>query len=236
MRIADRGILMNIKISNVNKTIKKAVILENINLEFENGRVYGLRGSNGSGKTMLMRAICGLIIPESGEINIDGDILGKDISFPKSVGALIENPSFISSYTGFRNLKLLASIQNKISDDEIRGAIKAVGLNPEDKRTFRKYSLGMKQRLGIACAIMENPDIIILDEPVNALDEHGIELVRNILKEQKDRGALIIIACHDKTELEYLSDEIYEIYEGKITNHFIVGDKSKVTEDIVDEA
>ena len=132
---------MNIKITNVNKTIKKAVILENINIEFESGRIYGLRGSNGSGKTMLMRAICGLIIPESGEINIDGDILGKDISFPKSIGALIENPSFISSYTGFRNLKLLASIQNKITDDQIRGAIKAVGLNPDDKRTFRKYSL-----------------------------------------------------------------------------------------------
>ena len=227
---------MNIKISNVNKTIKKAVILDNINIEFESGRIYGLRGSNGSGKTMLMRAICGLIIPESGEINIDGDILGKDISFPKSIGALIENPSFISSYTGFRNLKLLASIQNKISDDEIRDAIKSVGLTPDDKRTFRKYSLGMKQRLGIACAIMENPDIIILDEPVNALDENGIELVRKILKEQKEKGALIIIACHDKTELEYLSDEIYEIYEGKITNHFIVGDKSKVSEEIVNEA
>ena len=227
---------MNIKISNVNKTIKKAVILENINVEFESGRIYGLRGSNGSGKTMLMRAICGLIIPESGEINIDGDILGKDISFPKSIGALIENPSFINSYTGFRNLKLLASIQNRISDDEIRSAIKDVGLNPDDKRTFRKYSLGMKQRLGIACAIMENSDIIILDEPVNALDETGIELVRKILKEQKERGALIIIACHDKTELEYLSDEIYEIYEGKITKHFIVGDKSKALEEIVNEA
>ena len=214
---------MNIKISNVNKTIKKAVILENINLEFESGRIYGLRGSNGSGKTMLMRAICGLIIPESGEINIDGDVLGKDISFPQSIGALIENPSFISSYTGFRNLKLLASIQNKISDDDIRCAIKTVGLNPDDKRTFRKYSLGMKQRLGIACAIMENSDIIILDEPVNALDESGIELVRKILKEQKERGVLIIIACHDRAELEYLSDEIYEIYEGKITNHLIVG-------------
>lgn len=214
---------MKIKISNVTKTIKKAVILDNINMELESGKVYGLRGSNGSGKTMLMRAVCGLIIPEMGEINIDGDILGKDISFPKSVGALIENPSFISSYTGFKNLKLLASIQNKISDDAIRKALKAVGLNPDDKRTFKKYSLGMKQRLGIACAIMESPDIIILDEPVNALDDNGIELVRDILKEQKERGALIILACHDKQELQYLSDEIFEIYEGKITNHYVVG-------------
>lgn len=115
-------------------------------------------------------------------------------------------------------------------------ALKDVGLNPEDKRTFKKYSLGMKQRLGIACAIMEDPDIIILDEPVNALDDHGIELVRKILKEHKERGAIIIIACHDKAELEYLSDEIYEIYEGKITNHFMIDEKSKISEGIVNEA
>lgn len=117
---------MKIIVDNVSKTIKKAVILENINLEFESGRIYGLRGSNGSGKTMLMRAICGLILPQSGEINIDGDILGRDISFPKSIGALIENPSFINSYTGFRNLKLLASIQNKINDEQIRKALNII--------------------------------------------------------------------------------------------------------------
>lgn len=227
---------MKIKISNVTKTIKKVVILDNINMELESGKVYGLRGSNGSGKTMLMRAICGLIIPETGEIDIDGDILGKDISFPKSVGALIENPSFIGGYTGFKNLKLLASIQNKISDEGIRKAISAVGLHPDDKRTFKKYSLGMKQRLGIACAIMENPDIIILDEPVNALDENGIKLVRNILKEQKERGALIILACHDKEELRYLSDEIFEIYEGKITNQFVVKSQPEETGGGLNEA
>lgn len=227
---------MKIKICNVTKTIKKVVILDNINMELESGKVYGLRGSNGSGKTMLMRAICGLIIPETGEINIDGDILGKDISFPKSVGALIENPSFIGDYTGFKNLKLLASIQNKISDEDIRKAISAVGLDPDDKRTFKKYSLGMKQRLGIACAIMENPDIIILDEPVNALDENGIELVRDILREQKERGALIILACHDKEELRYLSDEIFEIYEGKITNQFVVESQPKETGGSLNEA
>ena len=210
---------MYIKITDVNKTIKKAPILRDINLEFTGGKVYGLRGKNGSGKTMLMRAICGLITPDSGIIDIDGKILGKDISFPESIGVLIENPSFISNYTGFKNLKILASIQNRISDDEIRDAIRKVGLDPDDKRTFKKYSLGMKQRLGIAAAIMERPDIVILDEPINALDEAGAGLIKGLLDELKANGSLIIIACHDTEELNYLSDEIYEIYDGEITGH-----------------
>ena len=210
---------MYIKITDVNKTIKKAPILRDINLEFTGGKVYGLRGKNGSGKTMLMRAICGLITPDSGIIDIDGKILGKDISFPESIGVLIENPSFISNYTGFKNLKILASIQNRISDDEIRDAIRNVGLDPDDKRTFKKYSLGMKQRLGIAAAIMERPDIVILDEPINALDEAGAGLIKGLLDELKANGSLIIIACHDTEELNYLSDEIYEIYDGEITGH-----------------
>ena len=209
---------MYIKITDVNKTIKKAPILRDINLEFTGGKVYGLRGKNGSGKTMLMRAICGLITPDSGIIDIDGKILGKDISFPESIGVLIENPSFISNYTGFKNLKILASIQNRISDDEIRDAIRKVGLDPDDKRTFKKYSLGMKQKLGIAAAVMENPDIIILDEPINALDDVSVEKVHDILEEQKKRGAVIIIACHDKEELDQLSDEIIEISDGRIIN------------------
>lgn len=207
---------MNIKLENVSKTIKKAPILVDVNLEFEGGKVYGLKGKNGSGKTMLMRAICGLITPNSGTITIDGEVLGKDISFPRSVGVLIENPSFIANYTGFKNLKVLASIQNRINDEQIRSAIEKVGLDPDDKRTYRKYSLGMKQKLGIAAAFMEEPDIIILDEPINALDEAGAKQVHEILDEQKKRGAVIIIACHDKDELELLSDEIIEIYEGKI--------------------
>ena len=207
---------MYIKITDVNKTIKKAPILRDINLEFTGGKVYGLRGKNGSGKTMLMRAICGLITPDSGIIDIDGKILGKDISFPESIGVLIENPSFIGNYTGFKNLKVLASIQNRVDDEHIKKVIRQVGLDPDDKRTYRKYSLGMKQKLGIAAAYMENPDIIILDEPINALDEAGAKQVHEILEEQKKRGALIIIACHDKEELEMLSDEIIEIYEGRI--------------------
>ncbi len=207
---------MKIKLTNVSKVIKKARVLDHINLEFESGKVYGLKGKNGSGKTMLMRVVCGLISATEGTVEIDGKILGKDMSFPESVGMLIENPAFINNYTGFKNLQVLASIQNRIGDKEIRDALLQVGLEPDDKRTFRKYSLGMKQKLGIAAAFMEQPDIIILDEPINALDEAGANQVHMILKEQKERGALIIIACHDKEELEMLSDEIIEIYEGKI--------------------
>ena len=209
---------MYIKITDVNKTIKKAPILRDINLEFTGGKVYGLRGKNGSGKTMLMRAICGLITPDSGIIDIDGKILGKDISFPESIGVLIENPSCIGNYTGFKNLKVLASIQNRIGDEQIRKALEDIGLDPDDKRTYRKYSLGMKQKLGIAAAVMENPDIIILDEPINALDDVSVEKVHDILEEQKKRGAVIIIACHDKEELDQLSDEIIEISDGRIIN------------------
>ena len=207
---------MYIKITDVNKTIKKAPILRDINLEFTGGKVYGLRGKNGSGKTMLMRAICGLITPDSGIIDINGKILGKDISFPESIGVLIENPAFIGNYTGFKNLKVLASIQNRIGDEQIRKALEDIGLDPDDKRTYRKYSLGMKQKLGIAAAVMENPDIIILDEPINALDDVSVEKVHDILEEQKKRGAVIIIACHDKEELDQLSDEIIEISDGRI--------------------
>ena len=209
---------MYIKITDVNKTIKKAPILRDINLEFSGGKVYGLRGKNGSGKTMLMRAICGLITPDSGIIDINGKILGKDISFPESIGVLIENPAFIGNYTGFKNLKVLASIQNRIGDEQIIKALEDIGLDPDDKRTYRKYSLGMKQKLGIAAAVMENPDIIILDEPINALDDVSVEKVHDILEEQKKRGAVIIIACHDKEELDQLSDEIIEISDGRIIN------------------
>lgn len=172
---------MYIEISNLSKTIKGVEVLKDISLRLESGKIYGLKGKNGSGKTMLMRCIAGLIRATQGKIDINGDILGKDISFPKSIGVLIENPAFIDKYTGFKNLKILASIQNKIDDDTIKQYLSSVGLEPEDKRTYKKYSLGMKQRLGIACALMESPDIILLDEPINALDESGIKLVRKLL-------------------------------------------------------
>lgn len=208
-----------VRLEDYCKSFKSAEVLKNINLTLESGKVIGLKGKNGSGKTMLMRAISGLILPTSGKVYINDKELGRHISFPPSIGILIENPSFISNYTGFNNLKILASIQNRISDDEIRDAIRKVGLDPDDKRTFKKYSLGMKQRLGIAAAIMERPDIVILDEPINALDEAGAGLIKGLLDELKANGSLIIIACHDTEELNYLSDEIYEIYDGEITGH-----------------
>ena len=208
-----------VRLEDYCKSFKSADLFKNINLTLESGKVIGLKGKNGSGKTMLMRAISGLILPTSGKVYINDKELGRQISFPPSIGILIENPSFISNYTGFKNLKILASIQNRISDDEIRDAIRKVGLDPDDKRTFKKYSLGMKQRLGIAAAIMERPDIVILDEPINALDEAGAGLIKGLLDELKANGSLIIIACHDTEELNYLSDEIYEIYDGEITGH-----------------
>jgi ABC-2 type transport system ATP-binding protein len=208
-----------VRLEDYCKSFKSAEVLKHINLTLESGKVIGLKGKNGSGKTMLMRAISGLILPTSGKVYINDKELGRQISFPPSIGILIENPSFISNYTGFKNLKILASIQNRISDDEIRDAIRKVGLDPDDKRTFKKYSLGMKQRLGIAAAIMERPDIVILDEPINALDEAGAGLIKGLLDELKANGSLIIIACHDTEELNYLSDEIYEIYDGEITGH-----------------
>jgi len=223
---------VNISINALSKNIKKVTILDDISMELEGGKIYGLKGKNGSGKTMLMRAICGLIIPTGGTISINGELLGKDISFPRSVGILIENPAFISNYTGMKNLQVLASIQKRIGDADIRKTLEDVGLNPDDKRTYKKYSLGMKQRLGIAGAIMEKPDVVILDEPINALDESGALQVREILSELKLNGSVIILACHDAEELEFLSDEIFTISEGKLIGHNVLEDK-KVAEEIL---
>jgi ABC-2 type transport system ATP-binding protein len=211
-----------IEIKDLTKIISKATVLDNINLRMEQGKIYGLKGKNGSGKTMLMRAICGLIMPTKGEININGDILGKNISFPKSIGALIENPGFIDSYTGFKNLKILTEIQGKIDGKMVKETLLQVGLDPEDKKKYKQYSLGMKQKLGIAAAIMEKPDLIILDEPINAIDEKSTSLVRAILQKRREEGALIIVSCHDKEELEFLSDEIFLLENGKIIDHTIL--------------
>lgn len=210
--------MSEIKIEGLSKSIKGALILDKVSITLTSGKIYGLRGKNGSGKTMLMRAIAGLLIPDSGSVIINGKTLHKDISFPESIGILIENPSFLPQYTGFKNLKLLAGLTGNISDDEIRTELDRVGLDPEDKRTYRKYSLGMKQKLGIANAIMGEPDIIILDEPINALDEESVKKIKKVLLEIRDKDKLIIIACHDREELEYLSDIIYEIKDGSIVD------------------
>jgi len=205
-----------IEIVNYTKVIKGITILDNINLKLETCKCYGIKGKNGSGKTMLMRAICGLIYPTSGYVMVKGEKIGIDRSFPDSVGVLIENPSFITGYTGVKNLELLASIQNRVKTEEIKQTLEEVGLEPDDVRTYRKYSLGMKQKLGIAAAFMEKPEIIILYEPINAIDESGVERVKNMIINAKKRGAIIITACHDAEELKALSDEIISIQEGKI--------------------
>ena len=205
-----------IDIKNINKTIGNNVVLDNISISLEKGKIYGFRGKNGSGKTMLFRAICGLINVDSGEIIIDNKVLGKDISFPNSLGVLIEYPGFLDNLTGFRNLKYLAEIKGIISDKYIEEAIKKVGLDPKDTRKFKKYSLGMKQRLGIAQAIMEDPELIILDEPTNALDIDGVRLINDIILDMKSKGKTILIANHDKEELESVADKILFVDRGRI--------------------
>lgn len=216
--------MSEIKIEQLSKKIKGAVILDNISVSFKSGKIYGFRGKNGSGKTMLMRAISGLLIPDSGTIIIDDKELHKDIAFPNSIGVLIENPSFLPQYTGYINLRLLAGLTPDITEKDIGIALERVGLDPEDKRPYRKYSLGMKQKLGIANAIMGEPDIIILDEPINALDEESVQKIKGILLELRDKGKLIIIACHDREELEYLSDYIYEITDGSLLGTEVIAD------------
>ncbi|MGH0950991.1 ATP-binding cassette domain-containing protein [Bacillus mycoides] len=210
-----------IELNNVSKIIRQKNILNQINISLQQGKVYGFKGHNGSGKTMLFRAICGLILPTNGEIFIGKKKIGTDISFPPSVGVLIEYPGFLPQYTGFKNLKMLAAIKKKIGDEDIKAILKKVGLSPDDDRKFKKYSLGMKQRLGLAQAIMENPDLIILDEPTNALDQEGIDLIKNIINELKAQSKTILIASHDYEFLNNLTDEIFTLNDGCIVGHEI---------------
>ena len=212
---------MYLEVKSVSKYFGKTCVLNSINLEMETGHIYGFWGRNGSGKTMLMRIISGLVFPSDGAIIIGGEQLGKDISFPRSIGALIENPGFIPGYSGFKNLKILASIQNKILDEDIREVMLHIGLDPDDRKKAKKYSLGMKQKLGIAAALMEKPDLILLDEPTNALDENSTKVLKEILLEHKRRGALLIVACHIREELEYLSDEIICLNEGHVIKRYV---------------
>lgn len=212
--------MTEIEVKNLCKTINKNMVLDNINLHMVSGQVYGFQGINGSGKTMLMRALIGLIHPTSGKILIDQKELGKDMDFPKSIGFLLENPTFLDMYSGPDNLRLLAGVDNNISADminkEIDSLIEEVGLKSAGNKKYKKYSLGMKQRLGIAAAVLGNPDIVVLDEPTNALDDDGKDMVKRIVKMQKERGALVIISCHEMQTLEELSDEIIRLREGRI--------------------
>ena len=217
--------MMNIKISHVSKTIKNNPVIKDISMELQSGAVYGFKGINGSGKTMLMRLISGLIRPSQGEISMNGKILGKDISFPNSIGVFLENPAFLDAYSGFNNLKLLASIKSVASDEDIRYTLLRVGLDPNSDKKYKKYSLGMKQRLGIAAAIMEKPEIVILDEPTNSLDEDGVDLVKHIVRNEKERGALVVVSCHDEEILKGMSDEVFLLEQGRLIGHITEEDK-----------
>ena len=211
---------MSIEFKNVSKKLGNNIVINNVNIEIKKGIVTGLKGINGSGKTMMMRLIAGLIYATKGEVVIDGKVLGKDISFPPSIGLMLENPAFLPGYNGFDNLKMLASIKGEIKDEKIDEVLETVGLAAIDKK-YRKYSLGMKQRLGIAAAIMEEPDIILLDEPTNSLDASGQEMVREIVAREKERGATVILSCHDSALLESMCDEIFNIEVGEITAHYV---------------
>lgn len=207
---------MNISIEHVTKKIKDATVLKDICLEMKGGTVYGLQGKNGSGKTMLMRAISGLIRPTSGRIVINGEQLHKNISIPRSIGLLLENPSFLPEYDASQNLKLLAKMQGGVPEEEIRQLIRDVGLEDAGHKKVEKYSLGMKQRLGIAAAILGSPDIILLDEPINAIDGEGVEEIRSLILSLKNEKRIIIVACHDKEEMNLLADEIVHLRDGRI--------------------
>ncbi|MGZ9819908.1 ATP-binding cassette domain-containing protein [Peribacillus simplex] len=206
--------MTTIRISSLHKKMRKKTLLHDINYEFNGGKIYGLYGRNGSGKTMLLRAIAGLIMPSSGEISIDEKILHKDISFPSNISVIIENTSLLHQYDAYTNLKILSKIRNIATDIEL--AIKRVGLDPDSKMKVGKFSLGMKQRLSVAQAIFEKPDILLLDEPTNTIDEEGVTQVYQILKEEKERGALIILTSHHKQDLEMLADEYIKMDNGGI--------------------
>lgn len=204
-----------IEINKVGKKIDNVIILDNITLKLYEGNIYGFVGRNGSGKTMLFRTICGLIFPDEGEIIINNQKLNKNINYG-NIGVLIEKPKFINSLSGFENLKILASLNNKISDSDINQILKKFELYDYKDKKYHKYSLGMKQKLGIVQAIMENPDIIILDEPFNGLDDGSVKMLRNILMELKKQNKIILIATHLKEDIEILCDYVYRMDGGKI--------------------
>lgn len=203
-------------VENVTKTFGDQEVLKTVCVKFEMGKIYGIVGRNGSGKTVLLKCICGLLYPSTGTVTVGGKVVGKDVDYPENVGFIIETPGFLPRYSGLKNLKYLASVRGKVKEDEIRKYMELVGLNPNDKKHVGNYSLGMKQRLGIAQALMENPDILILDEPMNALDNNGVEDMRKVLLKMKEQGKLIVIASHVRDDIDILCDEVYGIDAGII--------------------
>ncbi len=207
---------MKIVIKNINKKFKNNTVLDDINMELESGKIYGLCGRNGSGKSVLLKIICGFYYPTSGEVLFDGINYSNNNAYPKDLRALIEKPSFLPNLSGFENLKLLASIQNKIGDKEILETLKKVNLYEEKDKLFKEYSLGMKQKLGIAQVLMEEPKIMILDEPFNGIEEQSVKKIKKVLEEEKEKDKLIIMSSHIKEDIEALADIKLYMDNGKL--------------------
>ena len=206
-----------IQIENVSKKYDDEWVLKNVTAEFQAGRIHGIIGRNGSGKTMLFKCICGFVQPDCGHVCVNGRQIGKDIDFPEETGIIIETPGFLPEETGYRNLKMLADIRRKADEEQIRKIMIKTGLDPDSKKQVKKYSLGMRERLGIAQTIMENTRLLILVEPFNGLDKKGIVEVYLILKELKAQGVTILLASHNERDMEVLCDEIYEMEMGTLT-------------------
>lgn len=209
---------MEIIVRDYTKRIKNTYILNKISLEFTGGNIYGITGQNGSGKTMLLRAISGLIHPTEGKVFINGKELFKEVDFPMNTGIVIEKPEFLGYLSGLENLTLLSKVNNKISLLQIKEYLRLFNLDPDSKLHMKSYSLGMKQKIGIIQAIMENPDILILDEPFNALDQESVELLRNILLKLKNQGKLIIVTSHHKDDIEAICSRVIHLEDGKIVS------------------
>ncbi len=208
-----------IEVEGLTKTLQGRKVLNNINLSVEKGSIIGFVGKNGSGKTMLFRAICGLIKSDSGRVLLEGKTIGKDYKFLPNTGLLIENIGLYDHLSAFENLKLLNDIsKNKLNDDEIKSLIMKFGLEPNDSKVFKKFSLGMKQRLCLAQAFMGNPEILILDEPTNALDKGGVEEIEKMILSEKDKGKTILVSSHDEKYIKNVSDKIYYMYEGCLSD------------------
>ena len=203
-----------IVVSGISKSFQGKQVLQNVSISFEAGKIHGIIGRNGSGKTVLIKTICGLIRPDSGFVLVNGKRVGKDIDFPQNIGVIIEAPGFLPYQSGYKNLCYLASLRNTIGKEDIRNAIKAVGLDPDDSKFVGKYSMGMKQRLGLAQAIMEKPEILILDEPMNGLDNAGVMEIRKILLTLKQNGTTIIIVSHNTEDINMLCDTVHEMDKG----------------------
>lgn len=206
-----------IEVKNVSKSFGEEQILKNVTHSFEKGKIHGIVGNNGSGKTVLMKCICGFLKPDSGSVCVNGIEVGKDRDFPEDMGIIIETPGFLPHMSGMQNLKLLASLQKHVNNQAIREAITLVGLDPDAKKPVEKYSLGMRQRLGLAQALMEDPGLLILDEPLNGLDKHGTQHIRTVIKGLRDAGKTVILASHNQTDIDELCDTVCEMDAGILT-------------------